>query len=135
MEDELKLMYQLKVEGHCCSGILIAMGLLLRGESNDQFVKASRALCDGMRSGLTCGALTGAVCMLALFDEKNTEMTKEMTYWFGEELCAKYGSINCEDIVHGSPYEKATICPELMKATYFRAKELLVEFGYIEPTE
>ncbi len=135
VEEELKLMYQLKVEGLCCSSIIIEMGLRLRGESNEQFVKAARALCNGMHSGLTCGALTGAVCMLALFDEKNTEMTKEMVEWFRHDLCERYASVNCEDITRCDPYEKAVKCPELMKATYIRAKELLEEFGYWEPGE
>lgn len=133
MDDGLKRMYQLKVEGLCCSSILIEMGLELRGESNEQFVKAARALCDGIHSGLICGALTGAVCMLALFDEKNIEMTKEMADWFTNELCAKYGSADCRAITHLDPYEKAVKCPEILKATYLRAKELLEEFGYIEP--
>ncbi|WP_302795117.1 C-GCAxxG-C-C family protein [Cloacibacillus evryensis] len=135
MEDELKMMYQLKVEGLCCSSIMIEMGLRLRGESNEQFVRAARALCNGMHSGLACGALTGAVCMLALFDEKNTEMTKEMADWFRYELCKKYDSVDCEAITHCDPYEKAVKCPEIMKATYIRAKELLADFGYLEPTE
>ncbi|MDO5115518.1 MAG: C-GCAxxG-C-C family protein [Synergistaceae bacterium] len=135
MEDAMKQMYQLKIDGLCCSSIIIEMGLRLRGESNEQFVKAARALCNGMHSGLACGALTGAVCMLALFDDKNVEMTKEMVEWFRYELCEKYGSVNCEDITHCDPYEKAVKCPELMKATYGRARELLEEFGYLEPEE
>ena len=135
MEDELKQMYQLKVEGLCCSSIIIELGLRLRGENNEQFVKAARALCNGMHSGLACGVLTGAVSMLALFDERNTEMTKEMVDWFQHELCEKYGSANCVDITHCDPYEKAVKCPEIMRATYIRAKEMLTEFGYLEPME
>ena len=135
MEDELRQIQQLKSEGLCCSSIIIQLGLDLRGESNEQFVRSARALCNGMHFGLACGALTGAVCMLALFDEKNTEMTKEMVNWFRYELCAKYGSVNCEDITHCDAYEKTVICPDLIKATYIHAKELLSEFGYIEPME
>ncbi len=135
MEKEFGRMQQLKSEGLCCSSIMIQMGLDLRGESNEQFVRSARALCNGMHSGLTCGALTGAVCMLALFDEKNTEMTKEMADWFRYKLCEKYGSVECEDITHCDAYVKTIICPDLMRATYVKAKELLTEFGYIVPTE
>ena len=135
MEEEFRRMQQLKSEGLCCSSILIQMGLDLRGESNEQFVRSARALCNGMHSGLVCGALTGAVCMLGLFDEKNSEMIKEMADWFRYELCSKYGSIDCQDITHCDTYEKIVICPELMRATYVKAKELLTEFGYIGPTE
>lgn len=131
MDDELKQMHQLKIEGHCCSSIIIEMGLRLRGESNEQFVKASRALCNGMQSGLVCGALTGAVCMLALFDEKNKDMIKEMADWFTGELCSEYASADCRDITHLDPYEKAVKCPDLLKATYLHAKNLLAEYGYI----
>lgn len=135
MEEDLKLMAQLKADGLCCSSIMIELGLRLRGENNEQFVKAARALCNGMQSGLTCGALTGAVCMLALFDERNTEMTKDMVAWFRYSLCEKYGSIDCEAITHCDPYEKAVKCPEIMKAAYIRAKAMLAEFGYLEPME
>lgn len=132
MEEEIKRMSQLKSEGLCCSSIMIQMGLDLRGEENAQFVKSARALCNGLHTGMLCGALTGAVCMLALFDETNVEMTQELVRWFRYELCSKYGSADCEDITHGSPYEKAVVCPAIMKATYARAKELLAEYGYIE---
>lgn len=133
MEEELKRMSQLKLEGLCCSSILIQMGLDLRGEENLQLVKSARALCNGIHSGMTCGALTGAAIMLALFDATNVEMTQELARWFRYELCDKYGSAECEKITHGSPYEKAAVCPGIMRATYARAKELLIEYGYIEP--
>lgn len=133
MEEELKRMSQLKLEGLCCSSILIQMGLDLRGEENSQLVRSARALCNGIHSGMTCGALTGAAIMLALFDEMNAEMTQELARWFRYELCDKYGSTDCVAITHGSPYEKASLCPGIMKATYARAKELLIEYGYIEP--
>ncbi|MCR5336161.1 MAG: C-GCAxxG-C-C family protein [Synergistes sp.] len=132
MEEELKQLHQLRIEGHCCSSIIIEMGLRLRGESNEQFVKASRALCNGMHSGLVCGALTGAVCMLALFDEKNNEMIKDMADWFTNELCGEYRSADCRDITHLDPYEKAMKCPDLLKAAYLHAKELLAGYGYID---
>ena len=135
MEDEVMMMRRLKAEGLCCSSILLEMGLKLRGESNDQLVRAVRALCNGMQSGLVCGALTGSVCMLALFDEKNKEMTKEMADWFINELCRQYGSAECRDITHCDPAEKAMICPELNKQVYFHAKGLLVEYGYIEAAD
>ncbi len=135
MAEEFKRIGQLEAEGLCCSSIIIQMGLDLRRESNEQFVKSAKALCNGIHSGLVCGALTGSVCMLALFDSENTEMTKEMTHWFKYELCARYGSVNCKEITNCSDYNKKVVCPGLIKATYTKAKKLLSEFGYIELEE
>lgn len=128
----MKRMSQLKLADLCCSSIIIQMGLELRGDDNEQFVKTARSLCNGLHSGMVCGALTGAACMLALFDETNVEITQELARWFHYELCAKYSSADCKDITHGNSYEKAVLCPVIMKATYVRAKELLEEYGYIE---
>ncbi len=124
-------MYQLKLEGHCCSSIIIRLGLELKGEKDELFVEAARSLCHGMQSGLNCGALTAAVCVLGMFDSKNTEMTKDMVFWFQNELCAQYKSIDCDDITGGNPYNRAVICPNLVKETYLHAKQLLIDFGYL----
>lgn len=124
-------MYRLKLEGHCCSSIIIRLGLELKGEKDELFAEAARSLCHGMQSGVNCGALTAAVCMLGMFDSRNTEMTKEMVFWFRNELCAAYNSIDCDDITNGNPYNRAVICPNLVKETYLHAKQLLVDFGYL----
>lgn len=124
-------MRQLKSEGLCCASIIVKLGLELRGEENEQFVRASSALCNGMQSGMTCGALSGAVCMLGLFDAKNIEMISELARWFENECSQKYPSTDCKDIVCGDTYKKAAICPSLVLSTYQYAKELLIEFGYI----
>ena len=129
--DELKRMCEMKSQGHCCSSIIVQLGLDLRGEENEQLVWAVRGLCNGLYSGLVCGALTGSVCMLALFDAKNTEMTKDMVEWFQSEYAPKYGSCNCEDITGDDQYKRTAICPDLIKDTYLHAKQLLIDFGYI----
>ena len=131
LHDELAQMQKLKLNGFCCSSIIIAMGLKLRGEENEQFVNAAKLLCHGMFSGLNCGALTGAVCTLGLFEDHDTEMAKDLVFWFQHELCAKYGSINCSDITGDNPYNKAVICPVLIRETYLHVKQLLAENGYI----
>lgn len=135
MDKDLARMKELKLQGHCCTSIIVAMGLELRGEENEQFVRSVKALCDGMQDGLNCGALTGAVCMLGMFDEKNKEMIKDLVYWFRYELCEKYGSVNCEDITQGDRYNKAMICPGLIQETFAYAKQLLSEHGYINVDE
>ena len=121
----------MKSNGHCCSSIIVQLGLDLKREENEQLVWAMRGLCNGLYSGLLCGALTGAVCMLSLFDAKNVEMTKDMVEWFRSEYGQKYGTCNCEDIAGNDEYKRATICPDLIKASYLHAKQLLIDFGYI----
>lgn len=54
--------------GSCCSQALVSLGLTLKGEENPSLLRASASLCLGVRSGLTCGALTGAAMMMALFE-------------------------------------------------------------------
>lgn len=57
MEPDIKKMNQLLLSGSCCSQALVSLGLTLKGEENPSLLKASAALCLGVRSGLTCGAL------------------------------------------------------------------------------
>jgi len=130
-DNELMRMNELKLAGHCCTSIIVQLGLDLRKEENEQFVNSVRVLCNGLQSGLICGALTGALCMLGLFDSKNVEMTREMVTWFESEYGQGNCSINCEDIVSNDPYKRATLCPGLVYATYSRAKQLLIDCGYI----
>lgn len=68
MEPDIKKLNQLLLSGSCCSQALVSLGLTLKGEENPSLLKASASLCLGVRSGLTCGALTGAAMMMALFE-------------------------------------------------------------------
>ena len=56
MEPDIKKLNQLLLSGSCCSQALVSLGLTLKGEENPSLLKASAALCLGVRSGLTCGA-------------------------------------------------------------------------------
>ena len=58
MEPDIKKLNQLLLSGSCCSQALVSLGLTLKGEENPSLLKASASLCLGVRSGLTCGALT-----------------------------------------------------------------------------
>lgn len=130
-ENDAKLLYRLRLEGKCCASILVQMGLALRGEKNDQLVEAVGGLCNGMYSGLACGCLTGAACMLTLFGgRESAAMIKELTEWFKFTYGEKYGGVDCKDITDEDPYNRATRCPALIEATYAQAKSILIEHGY-----
>ncbi|WP_434310536.1 DVU_1555 family C-GCAxxG-C-C protein [Hominifimenecus sp. rT4P-3] len=132
MEKDVQRVYELRAEGKCCTQVLVCMGLALKGENNDEMVRAVSGLCGGMRSGLVCGALTGAAMMLALFDEKVAaeEMIPELVQWFQDEYGEKYGSVDCNAILEGCPENKPMRCPKLIEATYLEARQILEEFGY-----
>ena len=89
--------------GSCCAEALVRLGLQLRGEENEQFANASAALCKGLWSRMTCGALSGGAMLLAMFDKRKAceEMIPELTAWFDETYGMEYGSVSCEDISAG----------------------------------
>jgi len=127
MDTDVKRLHQLRLEGKCCSAVMLQLALELRGEENPALVKAATGLCMGVHSGLTCGALTGAACMMSLFDEKlaATEMIPRLTEWF----TAAY-STDCRSILGGRPENKALRCPSIIEKTYLEAREILEEFGF-----
>lgn len=129
--DEEKLLYELKIKGECCAGILVRMGLALRGEKNEQMAKAARTLCLGIHNGMECGALTGGALMLGLFDGKNNEMVTDLAEWFRDTYGSKYNGTNCEAITHGDRYSRTVICPAIISAVYTQARKLLCDYGYI----
>jgi hypothetical protein len=129
--DDLKKLYRLRLDGKCCSSILVQMGLELRGGRNEQLVEAVSGLCNGIHSGLVCGCLTGAACMLTIFGGREAApMIKELVEWFEHAYGKRYGGIDCRDITKDDPYNRAVICPDLVTATYLQAKNILIEQGY-----
>ena len=132
MEKDILRLGQMLQSGKCCSQALTALGLELRGETNDQLLSAAASLCLGVRSGLTCGALTGAAMMLALFDPQTamSEMIPELSQWFKDTYGEAYGGTDCDSILEGSMANKAMRCPAVVENTYRKARELLEDFGY-----
>jgi hypothetical protein len=132
MTNDLLRLYQLRQQGFCCTQIMIALGLEARGETNGQMVDTLAALCGGLHKGLLCGALSGAACLLYLFDKENAtrEMIPELVDWFEETYTPEYGGINCYDIVADDIRKKSEICPQLIELTYLKAKEILNQYGH-----
>lgn len=132
MESDILMLHEFLQSGKCCSQALAAMGLRLRGEESDALVRAAAGLCLGVRSGLICGALTGAAMMLCLFDPALTagEMIPELTEWFRDTYGELYGGISCDEILERDIHNKAVRCPALVESTYRRAREILEDAGF-----
>lgn len=122
--------------GSCCAEALVRLGLKLRGEENEGLANASAALCNGIWSRRTCGALTGGAMLLAMFDKRRAcgEMIPELTAWFDETYGMEYGSLDCEDISDGL-HRKRTLCPELVEAVGEKCICLLRKYGLFQENE
>ena len=90
MEPDIKKLNQLLLSGSCCSQALVSLGLTLKGEENPSLLKASAALCLGVRSGLTCGALTGAAMMMAPYRNWQTGFRKTMVKSMEEVIVIRF---------------------------------------------
>ena len=132
MENDILRLNQLLQSGKCCAQALVTLGMELQGTKNPELEAASAALCLGVRSGLTCGALTGAAMMMCLFDPAQavSELIPELVEWFKETYEDAYGGIDCDTILAGNPANKAFRCPALVENTYRKARELLEDAGF-----
>lgn len=131
--DEIK---RLLASGGCCAEALVRLGLKLRGEENETFANASAALCNGLWSRMTCGALSGGAMLLAMFDKRKAcqALIPELTAWFDETYGMQYGSVNCEDLAPGLRRDRI-VCTELVCAVGEKCLALLREYGlYQEDT-
>jgi C_GCAxxG_C_C family probable redox protein len=142
VSDEIARMTQLHMQGFHCSQIIVMLGLEQQGKSNPDLIRAMNGLARGLGDcGKTCGALTGAVCLLGLYagrgelEERENHllntMIQELVVWFEETFGKNYGGIDCEDILQDDPWNRMMRCPPLVTETYFKAKELLEENGFI----
>ena len=132
MEDDVKRLHQLLLEGKCCSSAIVQLALENKGEENNQLVQAISGLCHGVHSMLICGALTGAACMMNLLDPENAnnKMIPELVEWFKATYGRKYGGIDCANIVGDIPVNSKVRCPPLIEATYLEAKRIWSSYGY-----
>ena len=133
MDPRSELAYLLQ-QGYCCTEALVRLGLLLRREENESLARASSGLCNGMHTGLTCGALTGGCLMLSLFDctLAARKMIPELCDWFDAAYGMEYGSINCEDIRGDDPRAGLEHCRELICAVALQCVEILRDNHLLE---
>ena len=132
MERDILRLNQLLQSGKCCSQVFVDLGAEFHGSKNPQLEAAAAALCLGVRSGLTCGALTGAAMMLCLFDTQLavSEMIPELAEWFQETYTEAYGGIDCDSILEKNPANKLFRCNSLIENTYRKVREILEDAGF-----
>ena len=131
MTNDIKHLHRSLQKGYCCSSAIISVGLYHRGSENPELIEAMKGLRKGMGSGLVCGALSGAACMMSLLSWQiaGAGGLLELTHWFNEVYGSKYGGINCQDILKGGYMEKH-VCFHIIEETYKQAKQILTAYGY-----
>ncbi len=139
--DDLDRMMALRQQGYYCSQIILLLGLEMQGKDNPDLVRSMHALAGGIGfTGQTCGALTGAACLIGLYAGKGRQsdsedgrlmlMAAELVDWFKDTYGSRYGGIQCDDILEGNPHNLGIRCPEIVSGAYQKVKDLLVENGY-----
>ncbi|MGB6067224.1 MAG: DVU_1555 family C-GCAxxG-C-C protein [Desulfomonilaceae bacterium] len=138
MNDEIFRMLELAGQGFHCSQILLFLGLDAQGKQNADLIRAMAGLAGGVGfCGDICGALTGGVCLLALYagrgipdeeeDPRLNVMISELVEWFTQEFSECYGGIHCREILADDPRNQTSRCPQLVTRTYEKVKSLLLE--------
>jgi len=132
MIDTTKQIFRLAAEGYCCSQIMIQIGLEAKQEENSQLLDAVAGLCNGIHWGLCCGILTGAACLLSMYDRQRAAsfMIPRLMDWFETTYTQSYNGITCEDILDQNPMNKLSRCPKIMEETIIKCRELLANYGY-----
>ena len=115
---------ELCARGLCCSQVLMqVVGLDPLERQNPELIMAMGALGYGIRRQLTCGALSGAACALALHakdKEQLREVCTQLVDWFREA----YGGTECGDIL-GKGCPPTLKCREIMENTAIKSLEIL----------
>jgi hypothetical protein len=99
-------------------------------------------LAYGCGSGrATCGTLTGACCVLALYAGKGADhepgterlllMLQELSDWFEEHVGSRHGGISCDRIVGADgPAAARQRCGAIVADTYVKTLEILSANGF-----
>jgi hypothetical protein len=110
------------MSGLCCSQTIAKLCLEDMGKENEDMIAAMAAFCGGMGEGKVCGTLSAAIAMLHVTDtpaDDPKRMQKDLMDWFYD----RFGSLDCEDLVHGDPFKKLDFCPGCVIETYNKIRE------------
>lgn len=120
MNEEL---FELKLQGYCCSQIIMELGLRKLGKENPDLIKAMAGLCNGMWQGRLCGILSASVCLLFLADSAGDaqDHVTALSDWFEES----FGSKDCDILLDNNPLSRAEKCPAMLEAAFKKVCELL----------
>lgn len=133
---------RLSGQGLYCSQILMALALETGGRANPELVRSLAGLAFGCGMGQgTCGVLSGAACVLALYagkggpDEEESPafmpMLEELNDWFAAEHAGQGGAATCEAIIGpGSPKAPQQKCGVLVAGAFAKVMEILAANGF-----
>jgi hypothetical protein len=141
MDDLHTAMMEWAREGYCCSQIMILAGLAYTGRENPDLVASLGGLCKGgyVPWG-TCGALSGACCLLGFYAGKGSSleqkdprllfMAEELHRWFRERWGTGGERVGCGDILGDTAAPDPIVCSSMVAATLEKTLQLLVEQGF-----
>lgn len=120
MKEEI---FTLKMNGYCCSQIIMKIGLEKLGREDETLVEAMAGLCDGVKCGRICGAVSAAVCLMYVADAKAADsgLVQEYLDWFEEA----FGALDCRELLGEDPMAKLEKCPMFVESTLLKLEELL----------
>lgn len=115
--------FELKMQGYCCSQIIMGLGLRRLGKENPDMIKAMAGLCNGIRLGKFCGILSAAVSLFFLAESADQAQghAEALTEWFEDS----FGSSECSALLDNNPLNRAEKCPVMLDAAFRKACELL----------
>ena len=114
---------ELKLQGYCCSQILMELGLRHLGKDNPDLIAAMAGLCNGLWQGKVCGILSAAICLLYLADADATARFNGNAFheWFEDA----FGSVECDALMENNPINRIEKCPAMLEASYMKICELM----------
>lgn len=142
LDDIMIRVMRLSSQGLYCSQILMALALATGGHANQELVRSLAGLAFGCGLGQgTCGVLSGAACVLALYagkggpDEEESPafmpMLEELNDWFRAEAGCQGGEVTCEAIMGpDAPRSPQQKCGALVAEAFAKVMEILSANGF-----
>ncbi len=113
-----------KLNGYCCSQIIMKECLDKMGKENQELVDASAAFCYGLGVKANCGIVTSALAAMYLYDPE--EAANDFGPYFIEWFTETFGSMDCETLLEGgNPMVKIEKCTEMVVASQTKIEELM----------
>lgn len=134
---------EMLISGLKCSHVLMRLALEAQGRDDPDLVRAMSGLAFGMGQGFNCGALSGGCCVIGLAvgragedevdDPRFAPILDDFTGWFHAAARARFGGIDCADIMKFDPALKQARCPALIGEVWEKLNAILADHG-IDPT-
>ena len=112
----------LRLQGLCCSQIIMQLGLVRLGKENPDLIAAAKGLCNGVHQEKICGILSAGVCLLYLADpDRAASLSAAFREWFSES----FGAVDCWDLMGGELQKKMEHCPRIMESSFTKLADLM----------